>query len=136
LRVLPPPAARFAALAVGVAALYATAEIYQAAAMANRQNRDPYLAGMQDARFAALAAVVKPSAKLGYISDLPAESAAGQAMYFTAQYALAPRLLVRAEYTDAAQLVGNFSRPPDLAKMGFALERDFGNGVMLLGRAK
>jgi hypothetical protein len=133
---LPPSAARFATIAVGLAALYATAEVYRASELINLQGRDPYLAGMQDARFANLAAAVDPSAKLGYVSDQGLESPTGQAMYFTAQYALAPRLLVRAEHTDAAQLVGNFSRPPELAKMGLVLERDFGNGVMLLSRAK
>ncbi len=106
---LPPLVVTLATLALGLVALYTSADLYQLSAAANREPQDPYLAGMQDARFGALAAAVPTGATLGYVSDLGPETTAGGAMYFTAQYALAPRLLVRLEKTSAVQVVGNFT---------------------------
>ena len=73
---------------------------------------------------------------LGYLTDVPAEDNLAATMFFSAQYALAPRLLQKGDSFDAA--LGDFTRPGDFAALGrqhgLRLERDFGNGVALFRR--
>lgn len=46
-----------------------------------------------DPRYAQIAAVLPPAARLGYVSDEPLETGRGGRLYFDALYALAPRVL-------------------------------------------
>lgn len=119
-------------LLAGIALLGAL-DYYQLANASNKEAQDDYLIATQETRFAPLAAAVSKSETLGYVSDLPADTVAAKAAFYSAQYALAPRLLVPADKAvPTASIVGNFSKPPDLATLGFKATQDFGNGVMLL----
>jgi len=97
------------------------------------QNRDPYKVASQFPRFADLRAAVPADAALGYISDQPPGSLAGDTLFGTAQFALAPRLLRKD--ASAERVVGNFTRKVDYqaigAPQGLQVEKDFGNGVVL-----
>jgi hypothetical protein len=94
---------------------------------------DPYMVGMQAERLAGVQAAVPPGAILGYVTDLDGGSTAAQAIFNSAQYTLAPRLLapgVKREW-----VLGNFARPADFdafgRSRGLQMVRDFGNGVVL-----
>ncbi|MEZ5403891.1 MAG: hypothetical protein R2729_29695 [Bryobacteraceae bacterium] len=130
-----PPIAALATVGAAIGlCLLVNLDLFRLSAEARANARDPYLVAMQDERFRDLASALPAGGGAGYVSDLGLDSTAGQAAYFTAQYALAPRLLAPAEKTGGGPVVGNFARPPDLAAMGFELVRDYGNGVMLLRR--
>jgi hypothetical protein len=99
---------------------------------ANTQ-RDPYMVNVQADRLARLLQAVPPTAVVGYISDLHDDSTAAQAMFNSARYTLAPRLLVAG--TDRDFVLGNFTRPMDYAAFGrernLQFVQDFGNGAVL-----
>ncbi|HVO98993.1 MAG TPA: hypothetical protein VMT15_13040 [Bryobacteraceae bacterium] len=101
-----------------------------------RQNADPYKVTAQFSRFADVRAAVPATATLGYLSDQPLGGTAGDALFNSAQYVLAPRLLQK----DAAEnlVLGNFTRQADFAAVGaqsgLHIERNFGNGVVLFRR--
>lgn len=102
--------------------------------------RDPYMVNLQPARLAGVIDAIPSTAIVGYLSDLHdrAEntSAAALAMFNSARYALAPRLLV--EGTDRDWVLGNFTKPEDYSAIGrdhgLNVVRDFGNGVVLFRR--
>lgn len=105
-------------------------------AQALRVEPDPYRIGMQADRFAGVQGRVPPGEVMGYITDQSPETVVAQAMYFGAQYALAPRLLTwnhRAH--QPAWVLGNFSRPVDVnaiaKERGLAVAADLGSGVVL-----
>lgn len=104
----------------------------------NKAQRDPYMAGAQDARFAALAEAVPQDAELGYLSDAEAGSVLAQTLLYGAQYALAPRLV--RDGAGPLWTLGNFTRPLDYAAFGaphgLKVERDFGNGVVLFRKER
>jgi hypothetical protein len=97
------------------------------------QYRDPYKVTVQFLRFADLAAAVPAGAELGYVSDQPLGEMAGDTLFGTAQYALAPRLLRKDTTPDL--VVGNFTREMDYrefgAPLGLRVEKTFGSGVVL-----
>jgi hypothetical protein len=99
------------------------------------QNPDRFIAPQME-RLSGLVTTLPESAVVGYVTDAPAGSAADSAMFLSAQYVLAPRLLDRK--SNKNPVVGNFLRPGGIA--GFAesrklrIERDFGNGVVLFQR--
>jgi hypothetical protein len=99
--------------------------------------RDPYMVGVQADRLAGVIQAVPRDAIVGYISDLNDASTAAQAMFNSARYTLAPRLLVQG--TDRDFVLGNFSKPSDYAAIarehGFSSAKDFGNGVVLFSKA-
>jgi hypothetical protein len=118
-------------LIVGVRA-YRDADAYA------RAYQDPYLINAQPARLGEAARLLPDKAVIGYLSDLSLADTPGQAAYFGAAYALAPRLVTRDP--DSPQWVlGNFSRPQDFAAAGAAhhlvLVRDLGNGVVVFRRS-
>jgi len=94
---------------------------------------DPYMVDLQPARLAGVIDAIPPTAIVGYLSDAQNGSTAALAMFNSARYALAPRLLVMG--TDRDWVLGNFTRPADYAAIGrehgLAFSRDFGNGVVL-----
>ena len=87
-----------------------------------RQEADPYRIARQAERFHAIGARVPPGEVLGYTSDQALDGTAGQAMFFGAQYALAPRLLTEDSRRGSPRYVlGNFSKQLDTAAWGAAL---------------
>jgi hypothetical protein len=97
------------------------------------RNRDQFLISAQERTYAPLAAMLPADAEVGYLSDAEPGSAAASSLFLSAQYLLAPRLLVNSP--DRPWVIGNFGRPGDFAAMGRArglrLERDFGDGLIL-----
>jgi hypothetical protein len=94
---------------------------------------DPYKAADQVDRLASAIQMLPRSAIVGYVSNAAGETPAALAMFNTARYALAPRLL--AQGTDREWVLGNFSEQVDYAAVGrehgLQLVRDFGGGVVL-----
>lgn len=130
-----------ATVAIGVAAaallsLLGSLSFYSSESAYQQQYRDPYLIGAQFERFDALRQSVPQDATLGYLTDTPLDSVLSVTMFDSAQYVMAPRILVR----DPSQflVLGNFTRPADFRaagrQHGLRLERDFGNGVVLFRR--
>lgn len=129
------PAALLAALVVA-----ASFDFYGASSRYQQSNRDPYRIAVQVERFRPAAEVLPPDSVAGYVSDLSAGETAGKSAFLSAQYALAPRLLVEANSTPPPRMaIGNFSRPKDYAAEGrpfdLDVDRDLGNGVVLFRRA-
>jgi hypothetical protein len=97
---------------------------------ANRQQSS--VVSTQIMRFEPVLSVVPAGAELGYLTDVPARGA-GLALFLTAQYALAPRLLERSPAHE--WVLGDFRRAADFAEVGqlhgLHLQQDFGNGVVL-----
>lgn len=95
--------------------------------------RDPYLISAQFTRFGAALSAIPENAEIGYLTDAQPGSAAGSAMFLSAQYVLVPRLLKRG--AAEAWVLGNFTRPADFAAVGrthgLRLQQDFGEGVVL-----
>jgi hypothetical protein len=111
----------------GVFQAYSSESAYQ------QQYRDPYLVAAQTTRFEGFREAVPADSILGYLTDAQPGSVTSDAMFLTAQYTLAPRLLERNQKHQ--QVLGNFSRPADFAALGrqygLRLDHDFGNGVVL-----
>lgn len=124
-----------AALAVSGLSLFASLTSYQ---FSTQLAPDPFRITATRERFAAALELLPPSGVIAYLSDMPAGENAGTVAYMTARYAVAPRALVPAGKLDADWAVGNFARPVDFAafgeRAGFALVRDFGNGVVVYRR--
>ena len=95
--------------------------------------RNPDLVSAQFTRFAAALSSIPEGAGIGYITDAPQVGATDSAMFLSAQYVLAPRLLKRG--VSEALVIGNFTRPADFASIGrthgLRLQQDFGEGVVL-----
>jgi len=100
----------------------------------NQIQPDPYKLADQERRFAPVREIVPPNALVGYVSDL----ATDPTLLLTAQYALAPRLLVKNPTSD--WVIGNFSRPQDFAAFAraheFTLVKEFPDGVILFRKSK
>lgn len=99
--------------------------------------RDPYMVGVQEQRLAGVTQTVPANAIVGYLSDMHDGSTVALAMFNSARYTLAPRLLV--EGTDRDFVLGNFAKPADwntvASEHGLKVVRDFGNGVVLFNKA-
>jgi hypothetical protein len=110
--------------------------VFESDLQSQSQNRDPYMVAAQPERFSGLKRVVSEDAVLGYLSDAEPGSTIAGAIFESAQYALAPRLLQMS--TEREWVLGNFTRPADFQAVGarysLHLERDFGNGVVLYRR--
>jgi hypothetical protein len=104
-----------------------------------QQSPDPYKVAQQVKRFEQVAAIVPKDAELGYVTDAQTGSVIESAMFLGAQYALAPRLLMK-DPAKATQVLGNFSRPGDFAAFGSSrglrIQQDFGHGVVLFVKAQ
>ena len=103
-----------------------------------REWGDPYKIAEQELRYQDARALLPPEGPVGYLSDLDRNEASGGALFYGAQYWLAPRILT--EPSAAGWTLGNFARPADFAALGRArnleVVRDFGNGVIVYRRAK
>jgi hypothetical protein len=142
----PPPARSMllACIAIPALAFWGALDFYASTQELTSPSSDVYRIGEQEARFGAITAALPRTGTIGYVSDQPLEQTVGSAMYFGAQYALAPRLLSTARLlsTDGSAgqrlVVGNFSRPADwnqfAAERKLKFVRDFGSGVVLFER--
>ena len=126
--------------AVCALALYGLFGFYSMTEPGTQPDADIYKVGDQAARFQELQAALPATATmLGYVSDKPTRETIGAALYSSAQYTFAPRLVTDHAVTPPTEFViGNFSAPLDVVEFGRAqgltLVRDFGNGAVLYRR--
>jgi hypothetical protein len=128
-----------ACLAVGVLAVMGAFNSYQVSKGYSEHYPDAYGGGSAESRFAPLLARVPPNAQLVYFTDILESQPAYPAAFLAAQYAVAPRqLLMLNDQVHPEWAVGNFSKPQDFAQageaLGYRLEADLGNGVVLFRR--
>lgn len=120
---------------VAVLALLASLSSYQ---VSTELAPDPFRIAATQERFAAALELLPPAAVIGYLTDMPITGNAGTVAYMTARFAVAPRALVPVGGLATEWAVGNFAHPADFAlvgaQSGFALVRDFGNGVVVYRR--
>ncbi len=128
-----------AALSV-VAAYNAVIQFGYADAFAS-QIRDPYNVQEMESKVSRIADRIPVTERVGYFSEVPFSAPAGQAAFFAAQYALAPRIVVREDAGSAARArywLAVFAREQDFAqagaRRGLALEQDLGGYVVLYRR--
>ncbi len=118
--------------------LWGSFSFYEFESAYQQQNRDTFMVGAQVTRFAGLMNTVPENALIGYMTDAAAGSVVENAMFLSAQYTLAPRLLDHG--TAREWVLGNFTRAADFAALGQAqglqLQQDFGNGVVLYRKAR
>lgn len=122
--------------AVAMLALWSAVSFYNATAGATGANADVYKVGEQAARFHDLISALPAAGIIGYVSDAPASTTLGAALYSSAQYTLAPRLVTDRPVNPPAEwVIGDFSQPLDVVQFGnqrgLMLVRDFGNGAVL-----
>lgn len=122
----------FAAAALG---LWGALDFYRA--LNQNPQGDQYRTAEMEARYAPAKSVLQSAGDaakvIGYLSDSPYEQPRGQVLFFTAQYALAPRLV--STKPDQEWVLGNFAQPGDWAAAGaphgLRVEKDLGNGLVL-----
>jgi hypothetical protein len=114
--------------------LYGAIQFYGEQTERNQTQRDPYKLIDQERRFAPIREIVPPNAVVGYVSDL----ATDPTLMLTAQYALAPRLIVKNPTSN--WVIGNFAHPQDFEAFarahGLTLVKEFPDGVILFQRSK
>lgn len=126
-----------ACAAVALLTLWGTINFYSVTADMAKPGADVYKVGEQAARFQDLmSALPADAAIVGYVSDVPPNETLSAALYSSAQYTLAPRLVTNQRRTPPAEwVIGDFSKPLDVAQFGkdrgLTLVRDFGNGAVL-----
>ena len=124
-----------ALIAAALIAVWGAVDSFQFESTANL--RDPYMVNAQADRLAGVIQAIPRAAVVGYLSDVHDGSTIALAMFNSARYTLAPRLLV--EGTDRDLVLGDFAKPADFAAIGrdhgLEVARDFGNGVVLFKRA-
>jgi len=129
-----------ACVIVAALSAFAVLEHYKRTTTANSLFPDPYRVGSAGERYREVAAQLPEDSVLGYISNRDLNTAEGGALFFGAQFALVPRILVRWNHPRSGQLVlGNFPPEDNLGLTiaqtevdnGFLLEHDFGAGVVL-----
>ncbi len=117
-----------------ILSLYGALEFYGEQREQNRIQPDPYKLIDQERRFAPVREIVPADALVGYVSDLGTDST----LLLTAQYALAPRLIVKNPTSD--WVIGNFARRQDFAAFarghGLILVKEFPDGVILFRRSR
>ena len=139
MRSLRPGAVAALLLAVAGVVLLASFDLFQISS-AYAAKGDTYQIDLQLEHFKPVVAALPATARLGYVSDIDPASASGQALFFGAAYALAPRMVVGLERLKPGDLaVGNFSRAQDYAVFGAArglqVVKDFGDGAVLFKKA-
>lgn len=108
----------------------------------HRFNRDyPDLYGMElhEQRLQPVRDELPADAIVGFVSDLPLDSLDGQTLFFAAQYALAPRVVVTNDSKYQADLIlGYYARrvqpEAEAVNLGMKVYRDYGGGVVLYER--
>jgi len=129
-----------ACLFIALLSVFAAMEHYRRNALVNNGFPDVYRIGEAADRYAELARRFPDNTILGYVSNQDLGTATGGALYFGAQMALAPRILVRSDHPEAGRFVlGNFPPSEELdttiaqtaVDSGLDLVEDLGNGVVL-----
>lgn len=125
-----------ACAAVAGLALWGAVSFYSATADAAGANADVYKVAEQAARFHDLIAALPATGIIGYVSDVSADTTVGAALYSSAQYTLAPRLVTDRPVNPPPEwVIGDFSKPLDMVQFGvqrgLILVKDFGNGAVL-----
>lgn len=121
-------------------AVAASWNFFQVAFALSEQEQDPYGVAAAIRRFDQVLPLIPPNERVGYISNLTSNPNLGTMTFLSAQYAMAPHLLIPAEGSQAPVewAVGNFSDPLDYAAIGashgYTLVRDFGRGLVLFRR--
>lgn len=130
------PASLLAAVfALALLAPLGALQSYRVAKELAAASDDPYGVARAVERLSPLRDRLPDSARVVYFTDVPVNTEAGTAAFLAAQYALAPCLLVDAGATPQPEwAVGNFSKPQDYSRPGYALVADFGNGAILYRR--
>lgn len=102
---------------------------------------DPYNVMEMQARVSPILDRVPLAGRVGYFSDVPSNVPAGRAAFLAAQYALAPRILVKEGSPGAQQAaywLGVFLKEQDYAaagaQRGLLVERDLGGYLILYRR--
>lgn len=121
-----------------VLAIFATLESYKVSRTLAVQSPDTYGVRAAAARFAPLLDKLPREAVVAYMTDLE-DGAQEHGTFLAVQYAVAPRLLVRAgKGPQRDWAIGNFYRAADFAiagsKLGYELIEDAGQGVVLYRR--
>lgn len=124
-----------AIIAAAVLGLWGSIGLFEA--LKRNPQTDQYRIEEMTARYAPVAAALPNEVKvIGYLSDSPYEQPRGQVLFFTAQYALAPRVI--SAKPDQVWVLGNFAQPSDWSALGaphgLQVERDLGNGLVLYKR--
>lgn len=125
-----------ACAAVALLTLWSTLNFYGSTADLAGAGADVYKVGDQAARFQDLMSALPPAAIVGYVSDVPNGETLSAALYSSAQYTFAPRLVTNQRPGPPAEwMIGDFSKPLDVAQFGqqhgLTLVKDFGNGAVL-----
>jgi hypothetical protein len=119
---------------IALLSVYGAVHFYGEQSERNQAQPDPYKLIDQERRFAPVNEIVPPNALVGYVSDRPTD----YTLTLTAQYALAPRLLVPNPTSN--WVVGNFTRPQDFAtfgrQRGLTLVKEFPDGVVLFRKSQ
>jgi hypothetical protein len=124
-----------AALTVSILCLFSMLEAMSNSSQMRGDGRDGYGAGRTIERMAEAQGLLPPSARVMYLSDIGLNDTGGTLAFLTAQYALAPRILVLpANANEVEWAIGNFaSRRADPRSygeaLGFEMVRDYGKGV-------
>ncbi len=134
----PPQTARALAtvFAVAILALLGTLDVLRLVREKYNAEPDPYRMNDQLARYRDALQIIPPGSVVGYFSDVPFEQVRGAAIFFGAQYALAPRLLVPLTHRRRLDyVIGNFAETVDTEKIPkqhrLTLVKEFENGVVV-----
>jgi hypothetical protein len=110
-------------------------QFYSSESAFQDQHRDQFLISSQAATYAPLVAG-QLHGQVGYITDAQPGSEADASLFLSAQYLMAPVLLVKG--TNSGFVIGNFGKPAEFAAIGrshgLRLVRDFGDGLVLYQR--
>jgi hypothetical protein len=136
----PAPAwrAKAAVAALAAVSLYNALIQFGLTDQFTSQYPDPYSVMGLQARLSRIFDRIPPGERVGYFSNVPFTEPAGQAAFFAAQYALAPRIVLKEDAKTANQArywLGIFVKQEDFAQKGrergLALEQDLGGFVVL-----
>jgi hypothetical protein len=99
---------------------------------------DPYGVREQETRLQGVMALLPAGSVVGYLTEPGLDAFTGDKKLLAAQYAFAPRILVRQTLSPQRLVIGDFSgpiNPATYASMyGLHVARDFGNGIVLFVR--
>jgi hypothetical protein len=122
--------------AIALLTIWSSVNFYGTTAGLTSSGVDVYKVGDQAARFQDLMSVLPATAIVGYVSDVAPNDTLSAALYSSAQYTLAPRLVTNQRSNRPPEwVIGDFSKPLDVVQFGkdrgLSLVRDFGNGAVL-----
>ena len=134
------PSPQFAAAACGLIAVLSLWNTLDACRKTETgaARGNPYGIELQQARLQGLISSLPAVSVVGYFTDPDSGLVTDVGKLLGAEYAFAPRILVRQSQFPQQWVVGDFSRPIDLAGFaqmhGFQLVGDFGDGIVLFKR--